>query len=129
MKVQAIKTRLLRRSALVAELHPDKTRQIEMQLEEQATRTVSALLKCPPPPLPKVKCTLGRRKPYIYIDPTECVAFDCSFVGATTVKCWNGPRAIALVNPIPRKKKEKRSTRVCEFESPHAAFSMATAVQ
>lgn len=38
----AIKTRLLERSALVAELHPDALRTIELDLEEQAKRTVSA---------------------------------------------------------------------------------------
>lgn len=36
----AIKTRLLERSALVAELHPDETRRMQLEMEEQATRTV-----------------------------------------------------------------------------------------
>lgn len=37
-----IKTRLLERSALVAELHPDASRRVELEMEEEATRTVRA---------------------------------------------------------------------------------------
>lgn len=36
----AIKTKLQERAALVGELHPDKTRQIELQLQEEGSRTV-----------------------------------------------------------------------------------------
>eukprot|EP00752_Nemacystus_decipiens_P012638 g11193.t1 len=36
----AIKTQLQARAALVAELHPDKTRQIELQLQEEGSRTI-----------------------------------------------------------------------------------------
>lgn len=40
IRVQNRKTRLLERSALVAELHPDQVRREELRLEEQGQRTV-----------------------------------------------------------------------------------------